>query len=121
MGCGIDRASFGALARALAVIELGADGNRLFDPDAVPVVEPGERIRAVEISQEGGRTVHVLADIVAEEIALGDTLGIDAVGGRDPRVIGGHTLGRLKTGAVTAVHFGMGAKALQANPREPTG
>ena len=107
LGGGVDRARLGALARALAVVELVRDGDRLLDPHAVTVVEPGERISAIEILEERGAVVHVLTDIVAEEIALGDTLGADAVGRRDPRVIRGHPLSRGEARAVAAVHFGV--------------
>jgi hypothetical protein len=46
-----------------------------------------------------------LTDIVAEEIALGDALGVDAVGRRDPWMIRGYPLSGLKPGAVTAIDF----------------
>ena len=52
LGGGIDRARFGALAGALAVVQLGRDGDRLLDPHAVAVVEPGKRIGTIEILEE---------------------------------------------------------------------
>ena len=105
LGGGIDRARFGALAGALAVVELVRDGDRLLDPNPVAVVEPGERIGAIEIFEKRGAVVHVLPIIIAEEVALGDTLGVDAVGRRDPWVIRGHPLSRSEARAVAAVCF----------------